>query len=51
MAKKTWVEKRDCDNSYKIKTIDKKFAEEEIPIHKHFGLKVEIVEKDFIKNY
>ena len=27
MAKKTWVEKRDCDNSYKIKTIDKKFAD------------------------
>lgn len=26
-----------------------KLAEEEIPIHKHFGLKVEIVEKDFIK--
>ena len=22
MVKKTWVEKRDCDNSYKIKTID-----------------------------
>lgn len=26
-----------------------KLAEEEIPIHKYFGLKVEIVEKDFIK--
>lgn len=26
-----------------------KLAEEEIPIHKHFGLKVEIVEKDFIQ--
>jgi uncharacterized protein (TIGR00369 family) len=24
-------------------------AEEEIPIHKHFGLKVETVEKDFIR--
>ena len=27
MAKKTWIEKRDCDKSYKIKTIDKKFAD------------------------
>ena len=26
-----------------------KLAEEEIPIHKYFGLKVEIVEKEFIK--
>ena len=26
-----------------------KLAEEEIPIHKYFGLKAEIVEKDFIK--
>ncbi len=34
-----------------IKTKERliKLAEEEIPIHKHFGLKVEIVEKDFIK--
>ena len=27
MAKKTWIEKRDCDKSLKIKTIDKKFAD------------------------
>ena len=27
MAKKTWIEKRDCNKSYKIKTIDKKFAD------------------------
>lgn len=34
-----------------IKTKERliKLAEEEISIHKHFGLKVEIVEKDFIK--
>jgi hypothetical protein len=27
MAKKTWIEKRDCDKSFIIKTIDKKFAD------------------------
>ena len=27
MAKKTWIEKRDCNKSFKIKTIDKKFAD------------------------
>ena len=27
MAKKTWIEKRDCNNSFKIKTIDKEFAD------------------------
>ena len=27
MAKKTWIEKRDCKKSFKIKTIDKKFAD------------------------
>jgi len=27
MTKKTWVEKRSCDKSFKIKTIDKKFAD------------------------
>ena len=27
MAKKTWIEKRDCDKSFKIKTIDKDFAD------------------------
>ncbi len=26
MAKKTWVEKRDCAKPTKIKTIEKKFA-------------------------
>ena len=25
MANKTWIEKRDCDKSFKIKTIDKKW--------------------------
>ena len=24
---KTWIDKRDCEKSYKIKTIDKKFAD------------------------
>ena len=24
---KTWIDKRDCEMSYKIKTIDKKFAD------------------------
>ena len=24
---KTWIDKRDCEQSYKIKTIDKKFAD------------------------
>ena len=27
MAKKTWLEKRNCNKSIKIKTIDKKFAD------------------------
>tara|TARA_B100001939_G_C16886454_1_gene593302 strand:+ start:170 stop:583 length:414 start_codon:yes stop_codon:yes gene_type:complete len=27
MAKKTWLEKRNCNKSFKIKTIDKKFAD------------------------
>jgi len=27
MAKKSWIEKRDCEKSFKIKTIDKKFAD------------------------
>ncbi|MBC6399463.1 MAG: hypothetical protein GDA37_00305 [Ekhidna sp.] len=27
MAKKTWIEKRDCKKSFEIKTIDKKFAD------------------------
>ena len=27
MAKKTWIEKRDCNKSFKIKTIDKDFAD------------------------
>ena len=27
MVKKTWIEKRDCDKSFKIKTIDKDFAD------------------------
>lgn len=27
MAKKNWIEKRDCEKSFKIKTIDKKFAD------------------------
>ena len=26
-VKRTWIEKRDCDKSLKIKTIDKKFAD------------------------
>ena len=25
--KKSWIEKRDCEKSFKIKTIDKKFAD------------------------
>lgn len=27
MAKKNWIEKRNCEKSFKIKTIDKKFAD------------------------
>ena len=27
MTKKTWIEKRDCNKSFNIKTIDKKFAD------------------------
>ena len=27
MSKKTWLEKRNCNKSFKIKTIDKKFAD------------------------
>ena len=47
MAKKTWVEKRDCDNSYKIKTIDKKFAD--IPEGSKMFISTPKIIDDYIK--
>ena len=43
--KKSWSEKRDCEKSYKIKIIDKKFAD--IPK----GSKMLIVSPPIIDNY
>ena len=48
MAKKTWVEKRDCDNSYKIKTIDKKFAD--IPEGSKMFISTPKIIDDYIKH-
>ena len=48
MAKKTWVEKRDCDTSYKIKTIDKKFAD--IPEGSKMFISTPKIIDDYIKN-
>ena len=48
MAKKTWVEKRDCDNSYKIKTIDKKFAD--IPKGSKMFISTPKIIDDYIKH-
>ena len=47
MAKKTWVEKRDCDNLYKIKTIDKKFAD--IPEGSKMFISTPKIIDDYIK--
>mgnify|MGYP000518920703 CR=1 FL=1 len=44
-SKKSWVEKRNCDTSFKIKKIDKKFAD--IPAHS----KMLIVSPPIIDNY
>ena len=43
--KKSWIEKRDCEKSFKIKTIDKKFAD--IPE----GSKMLIVSPPIIDEY
>ena len=48
MAKKTWIEKRDCDKSYKIKTIDKKFAD--IPEGSKMFIATPRIIDDYIKN-
>ncbi len=45
MTKKTWIEKRNCEKSFKIKTIDKKFAD--IPE----GSKMLIVSPPIIDEY
>ena len=47
MAKKTWIEKRDCDKSYKIKTIDKKFAD--IPEGSKMFISTPKIIDDYIK--
>ena len=48
MAKKTWIEKRDCDKSYKIKTIDKKFAD--IPEGSKMFISTPKIIDDYIKH-
>ncbi len=48
MAKKTWIEKRDCDKSYKIKTIDKKFAD--IPEGSKMFIPTSRIIDDYIKH-
>jgi hypothetical protein len=48
MAKKTWIEKRDCDKSYKIKTIDKKFAD--IPEGSKMFIATPRIIDDYIKH-
>ena len=48
MAKKTWIEKRDCDKSYKIKTIDKKFAD--IPEGSKMFIPTPKIIDDYIKH-
>ncbi len=45
MAKKSWIEKRDCEKSFKIKIIEKKFAD--IPI----GSKMLIASPPIINEY
>ena len=48
MANKTWIEKRDCDKSFKIKTIDKKFAD--IPEGSKMFISTPKIIDDYIKN-
>ena len=48
MAKKTWIAKRDCDKSYKIKTIDKKFAD--IPEGSKMFISTPKIIDDYIKH-
>ena len=48
MAKKTWIEKRDCNKSYKIKTIDKKFAD--IPEGSKMFIATPRIIDDYIKH-
>ena len=48
MAKKTWIEKRDCNKSYKIKTIDKKFAD--IPEGSKMFIPTPRIIDDYIKH-
>ena len=47
MAKKSWIEKRDCDKSCKIKTIDKKFAD--IPEGSKMFISTPKIIDDYIK--
>ena len=48
MAKKTWIEKRDCNKTYKIKTIDKKFAD--IPEGSKMFIATPRIIDDYIKH-
>ena len=48
MAKKTWIEKRDCNKSYKIKTIYKKFAD--IPEGSKMFIATPRIIDDYIKH-
>ena len=48
MAKKTWIEKRDCNKSYKIKTIDKKLAD--IPEGSKMFIATPRIIDDYIKH-
>ena len=48
MKKKTWIEKRDCNRSFKIKTIDKKFAD--IPEGSKMFIATPRIIDDYIKH-
>ena len=45
---KTWIDKRDCEKSYKIKTIDKKFAD--IPEGSKMFIPTPRIIDDYIKH-
>lgn len=48
MATKTWIEKRDCEKSYKVKTTDKKFAD--IPKGSKMFIATPKIIDDYIKH-
>ena len=46
---KTWIDKRDCEKSYKIKTIDKKFADIRKGSKMFIATPLIIPEDDYVK--